>query len=153
MFGRLRPPPSSPECLERYPAKIIKDDPLSVYESTLLKLKQGSRLETVSSCPVTEGENLPSSSLSSDSVGTSCNVFFFSSVCSDTQGGDGNDVTMCNDGSDAMAIDSGLRVCESSKQQRNKNPSVLSMFSKYKNLAQAQNLPHNVDTTSTETGS
>ncbi|KAF2619396.1 hypothetical protein F2Q68_00041138 [Brassica cretica] len=31
MFGRLRPPPSSPDSLERYPAKIIKDDPLSVY--------------------------------------------------------------------------------------------------------------------------
>ncbi|CAH8267887.1 unnamed protein product [Arabidopsis lyrata] len=120
MFGRLRPPPSPPDCLERYPAKIIKDDPLSVYESTLLKLKQGStRLDTTSS--ETEGEeNLPSSP---------SHVF-----SSDTQG-DTHDMTLCN-GSDAMAIDS----CESSKQLKNKNPSVLSMFSKYKNQAQARNM-------------
>ncbi|XP_010503480.1 PREDICTED: uncharacterized protein LOC104780661 [Camelina sativa] len=112
MFGRLRPPPSSPDCLERYPAKIIKDDPLSVYESTLLKLKQGSKLET-------EGEvNLSSSSSSSSSQ-----VF-----SSDSQPGDTHD---------AMAIES----CESSKQLKNKkNPSVMSMFCKYKNQAQARNM-------------
>ncbi|KAF8100098.1 hypothetical protein N665_0231s0036 [Sinapis alba] len=69
MFGRLRPPPSSPDSLERYPAKIIKDDRLSVYESTLLKLKQGSRLDTVGPSSESEIEN-PSSS--SDDV-TLCN--------------------------------------------------------------------------------
>ncbi|XP_010515167.1 PREDICTED: uncharacterized protein LOC104791064 [Camelina sativa] len=118
MFGRLRPPPSSPDCLERYPAKIIKDDPLSVYESTLLKLKQGSKLETSSE---TEGEeNL---SLSSSSSSSPSQVF-----SSDTQIGDTHD---------AMAIES----CESSKQLKNKkNPSVLSMFCKYKNQAQARNM-------------
>ncbi|ESQ45706.1 hypothetical protein EUTSA_v10011023mg [Eutrema salsugineum] len=101
MFGRLRPPPSSPDCLERYPAKIMKDDPLSVYESTLLKLKQGSRLDTVvGPSPDKEVEN-PS---------------------------DTHDVTLCN-GSDAMSVDA-----------KNKNPSVISMFCKYKNQAQARNL-------------
>ncbi|KFK34154.1 hypothetical protein AALP_AA5G107600 [Arabis alpina] len=109
MFGRLRPPPSPPESLERYPAKIIKDDPLSVYETTLLKLKQGSRLDTSSE---TEAANLSSSS-SSNSVQAS-------HVCSD--------VTLCN-GSDEMAIDSGSGQSE---QLKNKNPSVLSMFSNYK---------------------
>ncbi|EOA24953.1 hypothetical protein CARUB_v10018248mg [Capsella rubella] len=114
MFGRLRPPPSSPDSLERYPAKIIKDDPLSVYETTLLKLKQGSKLET--SLEETEGEeNLSLSSPSSQ-------VF-----SSDTQSGDTHD---------AMAVDS----CESSKQLKNKNPSVLSMFCKYKNQAQPRNI-------------
>ncbi|XP_010426345.1 PREDICTED: uncharacterized protein LOC104711343 [Camelina sativa] len=112
MFGRLRPPPSSPDCLERYPAKIIKDDPLSVYESTLLKLKQGSKLETSSE---TEGEENMSSS--------SSQVF-----SSDSKSGDTHDAT--------MAIDSS----ESSKQLKNKNPSVLSMFCKYKNQAQARNM-------------
>ncbi|CAL9247144.1 unnamed protein product [Arabidopsis halleri] len=74
-------------------------------------LKQGStRLETSSE---TEGEENLSSS--------SSHVF-----SSDTQLGDTHD---------AMAIDS----CESLKQLKNKNPSVLSMFSRYKNLAQAQN--------------
>ncbi|KAG7560112.1 hypothetical protein ISN45_Aa05g016650 [Arabidopsis thaliana x Arabidopsis arenosa] len=111
MFGRLRPPPSPPDCLERYPAKIIKDDALSVYESTLLKLKHGSTRLDIS--PETEGEvNL----LSSSHV-----------LSSDTQLGDTHD---------AMAIDS----CESSKQLKNKNPSVPSMFSKYKNQAQARNM-------------
>ncbi|EFH53885.1 predicted protein, partial [Arabidopsis lyrata subsp. lyrata] len=103
---------TTPHCVERYPAKIIKDDPLSVHYSTLLKLKQGStRLEASSE---TEGEENLSSSSSS-------HVF-----SSDTQLGDTHD---------AMAIDS----CESLKQLKNKNPSVLSMFSRYKNLAQAQN--------------
>ncbi|CAH2064842.1 unnamed protein product [Thlaspi arvense] len=138
MFGRLRPPPSPADCLERNPAKIIKDDPLSVYESTLLKLKQGSRLDTVCPCPDTEGEN-PSSSPNSANV--------LSSVCSDTQG-EAHGVTLCN-GSDAMAIDSGLVQSEISKQGSNKNPSVLSMFCKYKNQAQARNLSHTVDTTAT----
>uniref|UniRef100_A0A1J3GTU8 Uncharacterized protein n=1 Tax=Noccaea caerulescens TaxID=107243 RepID=A0A1J3GTU8_NOCCA len=139
MFGRLRPPPSSPDCLERYPAKIIKDDPLSVYESTLLKLKQGSRLDSVGPLSETETENLSSSS---NSVETSA-------VCMDTQG-EANDVTLCN-GSDAMAIDLGSGQCESSKQQKNKNPSVLSMFCRYKDLSQARNLSHTVDTTTAET--
>ncbi|EYU23155.1 hypothetical protein MIMGU_mgv1a020033mg, partial [Erythranthe guttata] len=45
MFGRVRASPiSSLELLEmeRPPSKIIKHDSLSIYESTLLKLKQGS---------------------------------------------------------------------------------------------------------------
>ncbi|KAF8100093.1 hypothetical protein N665_0231s0032 [Sinapis alba] len=108
MFGRLRPPPSSPDSLERYPAKIIKDDPLSVYESTLLKLKQGSRLDTVAP--------------------------------SDTQR-EPHDVTLCNGSDAAMAIDSGSCV-------KKKNPSVLSMFCRYKRQA-SLSLP--VDTTTTET--
>ncbi|CAA7056459.1 unnamed protein product [Microthlaspi erraticum] len=130
MFGRLRPPPSSPDCLERYPAKIIKDDPLSVYESTLLKLKQGSRLDSVGPLSETETENPSSSSNSVETL-----------VCTDAKG-DANDVTLCN-GSDAMAVDSG--------QQKNKNPSVLSMFCRYKNLSQARDLSHTVDTTTAET--
>ncbi|KAJ0248447.1 hypothetical protein HA466_0155460 [Hirschfeldia incana] len=124
MFGRLRPPPSSPDSLERYPAKIIKDDPLSVYESTLLKLKQGSRLDTVAPSSESEIEN-PSSS-------------------SDTQIEARDDASLCNGSDDAMAVDSGTCV-------KKKNPSVLSMFCRYKNQAQARNLSLPVDTTTTET--
>ncbi|CAN1129942.1 hypothetical protein LINPERPRIM_LOCUS12951 [Linum perenne] len=52
MFGRLRPPPSSPDSLEleRSHSKLFKDDCLSVYEATLMKLKQGSQLATTYSC-------------------------------------------------------------------------------------------------------
>ncbi|CAH8307243.1 unnamed protein product [Eruca vesicaria subsp. sativa] len=119
MFGRLRPPPTSPDSLERYPAKIIKDDPLSVYESTLLKLKQGSRLDTIGP---SEFENP-----------------------SDAQRG-AHDVTLCNGSDDAMAIDSASCV-------KKKNPSVVSMFCRYKNQDQARNLSNAVDTTKTETES
>ncbi|KNA09468.1 hypothetical protein SOVF_153180 [Spinacia oleracea] len=45
MFGRIRSPPSTVELLEleRLPSKLFKDDSLSIYESTLAKLKQGSQ--------------------------------------------------------------------------------------------------------------
>lgn len=100
----------------------------AIVESTLLKLKQGARLDTCSS--ETECENLSSSS---NSVQTSD---ICSSVCSDTQ----------RDTHDAMAIDSASGQCESSKQLKKKNSSVLSMFCRYKNLAQARNSSHTVDT-------
>ncbi|KAL8140852.1 hypothetical protein V2J09_006873 [Rumex salicifolius] len=50
MFGRVRASPLPVEFLEleRLPSKMLKDDSLSVYEATILKLKQGSR-KTVSS--------------------------------------------------------------------------------------------------------
>ncbi|KAJ8450645.1 hypothetical protein Cgig2_020282 [Carnegiea gigantea] len=46
MFGRIRASPSPAECLEMESpcSKLFKDDSLSIYEATLLKLKRGSRL-------------------------------------------------------------------------------------------------------------
>ncbi|XP_031372994.1 uncharacterized protein LOC116188030 [Punica granatum] len=41
MFGRVRAPSSSPDELERHTAKLLKHDSLSIYESTLLKLRIG----------------------------------------------------------------------------------------------------------------
>ncbi|PSS07702.1 Up-regulator of cell proliferation like [Actinidia chinensis var. chinensis] len=51
MLGRVRPSSSSLECLEleRSHSKIIKDDSLSIYEATLIKLRQGSQRDIVSS--------------------------------------------------------------------------------------------------------
>ncbi|KAF8005855.1 hypothetical protein BT93_K0209 [Corymbia citriodora subsp. variegata] len=43
MLGRVRAPSSSPDSLERSTAKLLKHDSLSIYEATLLKLKQGSQ--------------------------------------------------------------------------------------------------------------
>ncbi|XP_048138715.1 uncharacterized protein LOC115749473 isoform X2 [Rhodamnia argentea] len=43
MLGRVRAPSSSPDSLERSTTKLLKHDSLSVYEATLLKLKQGSQ--------------------------------------------------------------------------------------------------------------
>lgn len=97
-----------------------------VVESTLLKLKQGSRLDAAAPSSESEIEK-PSSS-------------------SDTQI-EAHEVTLCNGFDDAaMAIDSGS--CE-----KKKSPSVLSMFCRYKSQAQARNLSLTVDTTTTETES
>ncbi|KAK8471356.1 hypothetical protein PHAVU_003G208400 [Phaseolus vulgaris] len=46
MFGRIRASTSSLETLEGSPSKILKDDTLSIYEATLMKLKIGARLDT-----------------------------------------------------------------------------------------------------------
>ncbi|KAK4749647.1 hypothetical protein SAY87_027096 [Trapa incisa] len=43
MFGRVRISSTSPDDLERSTAKLLKHDSLSIYESTLLKLRVGSQ--------------------------------------------------------------------------------------------------------------
>ncbi|KDO69329.1 hypothetical protein CISIN_1g047698mg, partial [Citrus sinensis] len=45
MLGRVRAASSTPYDLEleRMPSKLIKDDSLSIYEATLMKLKLGAR--------------------------------------------------------------------------------------------------------------
>ncbi|XP_010696175.2 uncharacterized protein LOC104908723 [Beta vulgaris subsp. vulgaris] len=53
MFGRIRASPSPVEWLEleRLPSKLFKDDSLSIYEATLVKLKQGSQLNLTPTSP------------------------------------------------------------------------------------------------------
>ncbi|KAL5543978.1 hypothetical protein UlMin_007762 [Ulmus minor] len=63
MFGRVRASSSSPESLERPPSKIIKDDSLSIYEATLMKLKVGSQRDLNS--PSKEGGETDASSFTS----------------------------------------------------------------------------------------
>ncbi|XP_027915546.1 uncharacterized protein LOC114174996 [Vigna unguiculata] len=46
MFGRIRASTSSLETLEGSPSKILKDDTFSIYEATLMKLKNGARVDT-----------------------------------------------------------------------------------------------------------
>ncbi|XP_023000809.1 uncharacterized protein LOC111495147 [Cucurbita maxima] len=46
MFGRVRSS-SSVDSLERPPSKVLKDDRLSIYETTLRKLKLGSQLDSI----------------------------------------------------------------------------------------------------------
>ncbi|GAV68018.1 hypothetical protein CFOL_v3_11521 [Cephalotus follicularis] len=58
MFGRMRPPSASLDSLGRPPPKILKHDSLSIYEATLMKLKQGSQRDpSSSSVPVVEKES------------------------------------------------------------------------------------------------
>ncbi|CAI0548197.1 unnamed protein product [Linum tenue] len=79
MFGRLRPPSSSLDSLEmeRSHSKFLKDDSLSVYEATLMKLKLGSQRAVLlpphpDDDPMdAETDSVSSSSSSTPSIGTS----------------------------------------------------------------------------------
>ncbi|CAI9113045.1 OLC1v1013572C1 [Oldenlandia corymbosa var. corymbosa] len=116
LLGRVRRPSiASLEALEmeRSSPKIIKDDHLSVYESTLMKLKEGSQrcqtlnqtdaMSTDVSC-VTATDSTESSSAGCLSTGS------FNFVGEETNSG------------------------SSPSEQRNKTPSVLYLFSRYKSL-------------------
>ncbi|KAE8667936.1 Nucleoside diphosphate kinase 2, IA IA,NDPK IA,ATNDPK2 [Hibiscus syriacus] len=55
MFGRVRASPSpSLDSFETPPSKIIKDDSLSIYETTLMKLKLGSKCHPISPVDLTD---------------------------------------------------------------------------------------------------
>ncbi|KAL8042554.1 hypothetical protein ABFS82_09G062200 [Erythranthe guttata] len=121
MFGRVRASPiSSLELLEmeRPPSKIIKHDSLSIYESTLLKLKQGShcnpRYNPEDSCTMatdSPGEGITAADAdctSSDSISGDSSVSFQSTLCS-------------------------------SNEKGSKNMSILYLFSKYKSTQHSHN--------------
>uniref|UniRef100_A0A7N0T5B7 Uncharacterized protein n=1 Tax=Kalanchoe fedtschenkoi TaxID=63787 RepID=A0A7N0T5B7_KALFE len=50
MFGRVRPATCSADNLERTPSKLLKDHSLSVFESTLARLKLGSKHQLDAGC-------------------------------------------------------------------------------------------------------
>ncbi|KAI5678365.1 hypothetical protein M9H77_09315 [Catharanthus roseus] len=111
MLGRVRRPSiSSLEQLEleRPPLKIIKDDPLSIYESTLRKLKEGS--QRCKSLPPEEA--------------TTTDISHKESCCSDTI----SPGCLSCDGSHNSSI---FQSMSPSKGKRDKNISVLYLFSKY----------------------
>ncbi|KAL4283051.1 hypothetical protein GQ457_16G031570 [Hibiscus cannabinus] len=109
MFGRVRASPSSLDSFETPPSKIIKDDSLSVYEATLMKLKLGSQRRpiqppTVDSC--------------SGSIPVACQEMH----------SDGESTVMDTDGSSASEGDLNLNL---NPQQRRMGTSILYLFSKY----------------------
>ncbi|KAL3631650.1 hypothetical protein CASFOL_024634 [Castilleja foliolosa] len=108
MLGRVRPSSSSPEQLEMEipSSKIIKHDSLSIYESTLLKLKQGSRCN-------------PSYN-SEDSAKMDANC---------TMGADSPRNDMIAD-ADCSSTDSISQYTISLKEEGSKNMSILDFFSK-----------------------
>ncbi|KAJ6339641.1 hypothetical protein OIU77_007561 [Salix suchowensis] len=63
MFGRVRVSSSSLDSLERPSSKILKDDSLSIYEATLMKLKLGSHRDQ--SSPFEETVDMENSDRSS----------------------------------------------------------------------------------------
>ncbi|XP_008439378.1 uncharacterized protein LOC103484190 [Cucumis melo] len=137
MFGRIRSS-SSLDSLERPPSKILKDDCLSIYETTLMKLKLGSQLD--SSPPIKE-DALEDGEIDSDSCSLS-NEAMNTEACTSFPK-DSNELAKSTK-EDTMTVDSDsltfetFEDCQSSEcstQRRMKN-SILYLFSKFKNSSE-----------------
>ncbi|XP_057548927.1 uncharacterized protein LOC130827277 [Amaranthus tricolor] len=121
MFGRIRASPSPVECLEleRLPSKIYKDDSLSIYEATLMKLKKGSQR-----CLSSEDTLSPVSQDSMD-VESNSNAFQYSSkvpgLCSELGLPD------CSSNSSCASVP----VRPNQEQKRIGENSIHHLFSKY----------------------
>ncbi|KAK9277922.1 hypothetical protein L1049_027479 [Liquidambar formosana] len=128
MLGKVRPSSCSADSLERPPPKILKDDSLSIYEATLMKLKLGSRRDL--SSPSEEAMKMEGG-CSSASISTSSRH------------------SLSSTHEEAMTIDTSVSLgssdCQSMgsfKQQQNQNVSVLYLFSKYESSRHALSSPH-----------
>ncbi|XVF11605.1 hypothetical protein REPUB_Repub08aG0041500 [Reevesia pubescens] len=145
MFGRVRASPSSSplDSLETPPSKIIKDDSLSIYEATLMKLKLGSR-HPISPPVVTEDADCPSETvpeathdLSSETmnVEATCSSGTVSRSCQDEISSNEEAMVIDTDCSSATASNSSSD-CQSTgnlnSQQRSEGVSILHLFSKFK---------------------
>ncbi|XP_047314529.1 uncharacterized protein LOC124918410 [Impatiens glandulifera] len=73
MLGRVRPSSFTLECLEleRAPSKSVKDDSLSVYEATILKLRQGSKRDLASTSDHVTDETNDDSSIPANMLSSS----------------------------------------------------------------------------------
>ncbi|KAF5460003.1 hypothetical protein F2P56_019904 [Juglans regia] len=132
MFGRIRASSSSPESLERPPSKILKDDPLSIYEATLMKLKLGSQRELSSPSEQTVQTEVNFDLSSSSCAGATSNSNSFEntaiSPCEEVMAID----TECSSRSGSPdSVDS--RSTGSMKEQQSRSNSVLYLFSKFMN--------------------
>ncbi|KAJ6374439.1 hypothetical protein OIU78_030040 [Salix suchowensis] len=142
MFGRVRVSSSSLDSLERPSSKILKEDSLSIYEATLMKLKLGSHRDQ--SSPFEETVDMESESSST----TSASSFMESNNSSTTAlkslqhvitSPDEEVMTLDSDrssASDQLSFSS-MQSTGDSKDQRSRNVSVLFLFSKYTNSRQA----------------
>ncbi|XP_022883716.1 uncharacterized protein LOC111400539 [Olea europaea var. sylvestris] len=121
MLGRVRP--SSINSLgllelERPNSKIIKDDSLSIYERTLLKLKQGSLRN-----PSIAVEN---------SMGTDVNC----TIASDSTEQEAMTIEGNFSSIDSLPVSSNCESTGTSKEQGTKSLSILCLFSRYKDSQQ-----------------
>ncbi|KAG2676092.1 hypothetical protein I3760_12G035600 [Carya illinoinensis] len=131
MFGRIRPSSSSPESLERPPSKILKDDPISIYEATLMKLKLGSQREL--------------SSPSEQTVQIEVDFDLSSSCAGATSNSNSSENTAISPCEEVIAIDTKFSSRSGSpdsvdthstgsmKEQQSRSISVLYLFSKFMN--------------------
>ncbi|XWS60316.1 hypothetical protein CRYUN_Cryun07bG0025500 [Craigia yunnanensis] len=155
MFGRVRasPSPSPLDSLETPPSKIIKDDSLSIYEATLMKLKLGSQRHLISPPRVTEetdcaSETVPktTSDLSSEAmnVEATCSSGTVSRSCQDISS---NEEAMLIDTDCCSAsVSNGSNDCRSTgnlnSQQQSESVSILYLFSKFKGDQRAPTISH-----------
>ncbi|XP_021720239.1 uncharacterized protein LOC110687904 [Chenopodium quinoa] len=123
MFGRIRSSPSPVELLEleRLPSKLLKHDSLSIYESTLVKLKQGSQ------------RNLSPTTLDSMEYESNSNVLEDSPKVSGLCGEQGR-LTSCNTDSSCISVSSS----PNQEQKTGREISIHCLFSKYANSRQKQ---------------
>ncbi|KAE9601398.1 hypothetical protein Lal_00023934 [Lupinus albus] len=133
MFGRIRATPSSLECFEDSPSKILKDDSFSIYETTLMKLKLGAKLDISASSEMDEVIN--DSSINSENMKSNCSSVSEASPSSSKQ-------MITSSPSEVMDIDfdidcssvttspcfSGHVSHGNLEQPRNKNVSILHFF-------------------------
>ncbi|OIW17760.1 hypothetical protein TanjilG_06445 [Lupinus angustifolius] len=133
MFGRIRATPSSLESFEGSPSKILKDDSFSIYETTLMKLKLGAKLDISASAEMDEVIN--DSSINSENMKSNCSSVSEALPSSSQQ-------ILTSSPSEVMDIDvdidcssvttspsfSGHVSHGNSEQPRNKNVSILHFF-------------------------
>ncbi|EOY22395.1 Uncharacterized protein TCM_014572 [Theobroma cacao] len=142
MLGRVRasPSPSPLDSLETPPSKIIKDDSLSIYEATLMKLKLGSQrcLISPSTVTVTETETVTETTtdLSSEAmkVEATCTSGTGFKSCPDISSGE--EVMMMETDCSSASVSNSSSDCQStgnlSSQQQSTSVSILYLFSKFK---------------------
>ncbi|KAM7483420.1 hypothetical protein LguiB_008003 [Lonicera macranthoides] len=133
MLGRVRVSPSNSleELeLERLPSKILKDDSLSIYEHTLMKLKQGS--QNALSSPIEDAMNT-SKSYTTHGHGVSPNdeAMMPEADCSSSS----MTTTTSPSSSNCQSVDT-------LSEHHKRNVSVRYMFSRYKSSRHALNSPN-----------
>ncbi|XP_009336543.2 uncharacterized protein LOC103929118 [Pyrus x bretschneideri] len=160
MFGRIRASSCPAESLERPPSKIRKDDSLSIYESTLLKLKLGSK-RSLSPCSNEAGEtDAGSTSSSPDSEPMKIDANCASSAgtspgCIEAASSPQEEFMTLDTDCSSPRSSTSFSDCHSTgtlKQQRSTDASVFYLFSKFKR-AQEAICSTSGDTTMTENAS
>ncbi|XP_022738791.1 uncharacterized protein LOC111291370 [Durio zibethinus] len=154
MFGRVRPSPSpSPlDSLETPPSKIIKDDSLSIYEATLMKLKLGSQRHLISPPVVAVEADCASETVPETKSVLSSGAMNVEATCSSgTVSGSFQDISS----DEAMVIytdcsfasvSNSSSDCQSTgnlnSQQRSEGVSILYLFSKFKDYYRTPTVGH-----------
>ncbi|KAB2609172.1 hypothetical protein D8674_012340 [Pyrus ussuriensis x Pyrus communis] len=141
MFGKIRASSCPAESLERPPSKILKDDSLSIYEATLMKLKLGSK-RNLSPCSdeVGETDTTGSTSRSPDSEPMKIEANCASSAgtspsCIEAASYPQEEFMTLDTDCSSPRSSTSFSDCHSAgtlKQQQGTNISVLYLFSKFK---------------------